>query len=260
MLATFFGQTFEAHDLIVVLLLIVLEGTLSVDNALVLGLLARRLPEDQRPKALTYGLVGAFVFRFMALALATFLLKWTFFKLLGGGYLLYVAVKHFFFEEKSDHHHPDASAVNTGVAKAALGKFWPTVAVIELTDLAFAVDSIVAAIGVVGPPPKDHPAEALHPKLWVVLTGGFIGVVLMRYAAVLFIKLLDRFPRFEMAAYLLVLLIALKLIIDYAAHALGWDAVNFHDPHSIAFWAFWVLMIVCFCVGFIGRKKENSPV
>ena len=260
MVAAFFSQTFEAHDLVVVLLLIVLEGTLSVDNALVLGLLARRLPEEQRSKALTYGLVGAFVFRFMALALATFLLKWTFFKLLGGGYLLYVAVKHFFFEEKSDHHHPDASAANTGVAKAALGKFWPTVAVIELTDLAFAVDSIVAAIGVVGPPPKDHPLEALHPKLWVVLTGGFIGVVLMRYAAVLFIKLLDRFPRFEMAAYLLVLLIALKLIIDYAAHTLGWDAVNFHDPHSISFWAFWVLMIVCFCVGFIGRKTENSPV
>jgi YkoY family integral membrane protein len=259
MLAEFFGQTFEAHDLIVVLLLIVLEGTLSVDNALVLGLLARRLPEEQRTKALTYGLVGAFVFRFIALALATFLLKWTLFKLLGGAYLLYVAVKHFFFEEKEDHHHPHLP--ESGVVKSAKGKFWPTVLVIELTDLAFAVDSIVAAIGVVGPPPADHAADALHPKLWVVLTGGFIGVVLMRYAATLFIKLLDRFPRFETAAYLLVTLIALKLIIDYAAHAAGWQEINFHSVRSPAFWAFWVSMIVCFCVGFIGGKpKENVAV
>lgn len=256
MLAEFLGQTFEAHDLIVVLLLIVLEGTLSVDNALVLGLLARRLPENQRAKALTYGLIGAFVFRFAALALATFLLKWTLFKLLGGLYLLYVAVNHFFFEKKEDHHHPhlpEGSAI-----QAAKGKFWPTVMVIELTDLAFAVDSIVAAIGVVGPPPAGHEADAIHPKLWVVLLGGFIGVVLMRYAATLFIKLLDRFPRFETAAYLLVTLIAVKLIVDYVAHLAHWDWVNFHSVRSPAFWAFWVSMIVCFCIGFVGGKpKEN---
>src|SRR3954471_17001451 len=117
-----FGQTFELHDLAIIGLLVVLEGVLSIDNALVLGLLARRLPEHQRTKALTYGLIGAFVFRFMALALATFLLKWTLFKLLGGGYLLYVAVKHFFFEEPEDHHHPHEP--NSPVAKAAKGKFW----------------------------------------------------------------------------------------------------------------------------------------
>ena len=256
MLAFMFGQTFSSHDLAIVLLLIVLEGTLSVDNALVLGLLAKRLPEDQRQKALTYGLIGAFAFRFAALALATFLLKWTLFKLVGGLYLLYVAIHHFI---ENRHGHDEPHAPQSGVAKAARGKFWPTVAVIELTDLAFAVDSIVAAIGVVGPPPKNLPADSLHPKLWVVLLGGFIGVVLMRYAAVLFIKLLDRFPRFEVAAYLLVTLIGLKLVVDYAAHLAHWDRVNFHSIHSPAFWVFWVLMIVFFCVGFLGKKPPPPP-
>ena len=253
MVAFMFGQTFEAHDLVVVMLLIVLEGTLSVDNALVLGLLAKRLPEHQRQKALTYGLIGAFVFRFVALALATFLLKWTLFKLLGGLYLLYVAIKHFI--ESRSGHQEQAHLPEGGAMRAAVGKFWPTVVVIELTDLAFAVDSIVAAIGVVGPPPTGLPADSLHPKLWVVLLGGFIGVVLMRYAAVLFIKLLDRFPRFEVAAYLLVLLIGLKLVMDYVAHLVHWDWVNFHSVKSPAFWTFWVLMIVFFCVGFLGGKK-----
>src|SRR4051794_34614639 len=90
-----FGQTFDPHDLAIIGLLIVLEGVLSIDNALVLGLLAKRLPKQQQSHALTYGLIGAFVFRFVAIATATFLLKWTVFKLLGGGYLIYVALKHF---------------------------------------------------------------------------------------------------------------------------------------------------------------------
>src|ERR671914_2178504 len=93
-----FGQTFETHDLAIIVLLVVLEGVLSIDNALVLGLLAKRLPKHQQKRALTYGLVGAFVFRFIAIATATFLIKLPIMKLLGGGYLIYVAVKHFFFE------------------------------------------------------------------------------------------------------------------------------------------------------------------
>src|SRR5215212_218423 len=110
-----FGQTFEPHDLAVIALLIVLEGVLSIDNALVLGLLARRLPEHQRKKALTYGLIGAFVFRFIAIATATFLLKWTVFKLLGGGYLVYVAAKYFFFESgEDDEHKPHIELDDTG--------------------------------------------------------------------------------------------------------------------------------------------------
>ena len=58
-----FGQTFQPRDLLIVLLLVVLEGVLSIDNALVLGLLAMRLDKHHQGRALTYGLVGAFVFR-----------------------------------------------------------------------------------------------------------------------------------------------------------------------------------------------------
>src|SRR4051794_4841373 len=95
-----FGQTFEPHDLIVIGVLIVLEGVLSLDNALVLGLLARRLPKHLRPRALTYGLIGAFVFRVVAICLAGFLLKWELPKLLGGLYLLWVAGKYFFHDSR----------------------------------------------------------------------------------------------------------------------------------------------------------------
>jgi YkoY family integral membrane protein len=302
---TMFGQTFETHDLAIIGLLIILEGVLSIDNALVLGLLAKRLPKHQQKRALTYGLIGAFVFRLLAIAMASILLKAPIFKLIGGGYLIYVAVKHFFFESRDpekEHIKLDASGHpiliddTTGealsqteeereiisrtpaptevleriVKSRAHAAFWPTVFVIEMTDIAFAVDSIIAAIGVVGAPPLDHPANPTHPnhdptlghpKLWVVILGGFLGVILMRFAAVLFIKLLDRFPRFETAAYLLVIVIGLKLCIDWAGNKYFATPerphpVDFHSPSSIAFWVFWIAMLASFAIGFIPKKKS----
>ena len=279
-----FGQSFESHDLIIIALLIVLEGVLSIDNALVLGLLARRLPREQQGKALTYGLVGAFAFRFIAIATAAFLLKWTIFKLLGGAYLVWVSVKHFFLERRADEPEqvkvgsdglpelldpqtgkplaPDDAAaarspINLPTRGAAVG-FWSTVFVIELTDIAFAVDSIVAAIGVVGPAPLNSADDAPHPKLWVVLIGGFLGVVLMRFAAVLFIRLLGKFPRFETSAYLLVIVIGAKLVVDWAANSRAHPhRINFHNISHPEFWVFWILMLVCFAIGFIPTRAKS---
>lgn len=270
-----FGQTFAPSDIATIGLLIVLEGVLSIDNALVLGILAKRLPKKLQSRALTYGLVGAFVFRLIAIGTATFLLKWHIVKLLGGAYLIYIAIKHFFFEshdeEKHDHIATDEekeAALEPGVkvlayehpsqaAIKAVAKFWPTVLVIELTDIAFAVDSILAAIGVVGGPSTEHRGvDAVHDKLWVILTGGMLGVILMRYAAVLFIKLLERFPRFETAAYLLVIAIGAKLLVDWGFNSEQHHRVNFHDSGSIAFWIFWVVMVACFSVGFLPAREK----
>jgi YkoY family integral membrane protein len=292
-----FGQTFEFRDLIVIGVLVVLEGVLSIDNALVLGLLARRLPRFLQRRALTYGLAGAIGFRSAAVIAASWLLHWHWVKLVGGAYLLWVAVKHFLLEsdenpdeklavgpdgrpilveestgrplteEQVDEeiydqtHGRGAGWIDYAQARNAHSlSFWMAVGAIELTDIAFAVDSIVAAIGVVGPPPPGR----RHPKLWVVIVGGMLGVALMRFAAVLFIRLLERFPRFETSAYLLVTVIGAKLIVDYLlntpAHPDRWDV---HDPSELAFWLFWGLMLVCFLIGFLPsrqRKGEPAPV
>lgn len=290
-----FGQVFDVTDIATVLLLVVLEGVMSIDNALVLGMLARRLPKSQRPRALTYGLVGAFVFRLISIATAQFLLNWLIVKLLGGLYLLWVAGKYFFFEAHSEPDEevveapdgelslvdangqplsPEAAEIELqaraqspvpaldepaapGTPKGMYPNFWLTVLSIEMTDIAFAVDSIVAAIGVVGPAPKGH--TGLHPKLWVVLTGGFLGVILMRYAATVFIKLLEKFPRFEIAAYLLVAVIGGKLFVDWTFNTKEHPhAVDFHSPGHPAFWIFWGSMLGCFLIGFIPRKKSRA--
>ena len=211
-------------------------------------------------------------------------------KLLGGGYLVYIAVKHLFFESKEHTHEkmaigpdgqpilvdekgepvegepgePEIRSRTPGPVPKIAGepvdstgtsgtKFWSTVGVIELTDIAFAVDSILAAIALVGPAPEGM----THPKLWVVITGGMLGVILMRFAAVVFIKLLEKFPRFETAAYLLVAVIGGKLLVDWYFNVPGEEhpRVDFHSPGSMAFWVFWLLMVACFLVGFIPQKK-----
>lgn len=277
--ARLFGQTFEFHDLAIVALLVVLEAVLSIDNALVLGLLAKRLPKHLQSKALTFGLIGAFIFRIAAIVTAGFLLRWTFAKFLGGAYLIYVAVAHFFTSAEADDDatvalgpdgQPQLIHASTGepvapagpvITKTKSGKplsvhsvrFWKAVLVIELTDIAFAVDSIVAAMGLIGQ--QQASDTGAHDKLWIVVAGGMLGVILMRFAAVLFIKLLERFPRFETAAYLLVIVIGVKLLIDWWYNTPQTpDRVNFHSLQSPAFWIFWIVMIVSFTVGFLPRR------
>src|SRR5258707_15068632 len=75
--ARIFGQSFEFHDILIAALLVVLEAVLSIDNALVLGLLAKRLPKHLQSKALTFGLIGALFFRILAIVTAASLLPWT---------------------------------------------------------------------------------------------------------------------------------------------------------------------------------------
>src|SRR4051794_6161833 len=151
----FFGQKAELHDIVVIALLVVLEGVLSIDNALVLGLLAKRVPKRLQGRALTYGLVGALIFRMAAIGAANWLLQWTWAKLLGGAYLVYVALKHFVFgegQQASPDELPEERVFSkTGKEITATSMaFWYTVIVIELTDIAFAIDSILAAIALVG--------------------------------------------------------------------------------------------------------------
>src|SRR5687768_11446213 len=174
-----YGQTFDQQDIATVALLIVLEGVLSIDNALVLALLAKRLPKHQQARALTYGLAGEFIFRFIAIGTASYLLRWRIVKLVGGAYLLWIALKHL-LSKRSEHDRVTLGSDQSPMlvdeitgrelsqeereeelkARLALPVepshypgFWSTVALIEITDIAFAIDSILAAIAVVGSAP-----------------------------------------------------------------------------------------------------------
>jgi len=113
-----------------------------------------------------------------------------------------------------------------------------------LSDILFAIDSILTAV-------------ALSKKLWVVITGGLLGMIAMRIAAGLFVRILERFPRFEPTAYLLVFLVGVKLLTEGIQTEFGLSGVDFHDPHSPAFWAFWAAMLASFVSGFLPARRRN---
>jgi len=185
-------QAIQAIDLATIFMLAALEGILSVDNALVLAILVRGLPKHQQKRALAYGIFGAFFFRIVALLLAAYLMRLVIFKIIGGAYLLYLAMKHMFFFYKEEAHQP---------TKAVTGNFWRTVAVVELTDIAFSIDSITTAV-------------AMSNKLVIVWIGGILGIVSLRLAAGYFVRILEKLPKLEDLAYQLIFFIGIKLTLE----------------------------------------------
>jgi YkoY family integral membrane protein len=227
------------NDLVTIGFLVFLEGVLSIDNALVLALLVKPLPKEMQKKALTYGLVGAVVFRILAISMATFLMQWEWVKFVGGAYLLYLSVKYLIDKRKDEEKEAKAPV-------SAQRAFWMTVVIVELTDVMFAIDSILTAV-------------ALTRKVWVVVTGGVIGLLAMRFAASVFIRLLDKFPRFEPTAYLLVAIVGLKLLVEGFAKELKIEGVNFHSPGTASFWIFWGAMALSLLFGFTKPRKKGGP-
>lgn len=231
-------MTFEPtlQDFFTIGFLVFLEGVLSIDNALVLALTVRPLPEELRHRALSYGIIGAILFRLLAIAAAAWLMHWEWVKFLGGAYLVYLPIKY-----AADRR--DDEARQAKYARSRERAFWMTVFVVELTDILFAVDSILTAV-------------AMSKKLWVIVTGGILGMLAMRVAAGFFTKLLERFPRFEPSAYLLVLLIGLKLLVEGSRAEFQWPpGVDFHSPSSPAFWVFWIAMAAAFGYGFFPKGR-----
>lgn len=192
-----FGQTFDPSDLASVAFLVLLEGLLSADNALVLAILVKHLPRLEQRKALLYGLGGALVFRLVAILFAAVVLRQWWLQAVGALYLLYLPARHF-------HRASQPYAV-----RSSGGGLWQTVVAVELTDIAFALDSILAGIGFI-----SQPGTGLNvSKIWVVYLGAVLGIVLLRFAAGLFVRLLDRYPRLDHVAYVLVGWIGAKLAL-----------------------------------------------
>lgn len=201
---------------VVFLILIVLEGLLSADNALVLAILVKPLPEDHQKKALLYGLVGAFVLRFSALFFISYLANVWQAQAIGALYLLYIAIKNL-LSNSDDTPKADSSAATP----AKEPSFWGTVVKVELTDIAFAIDSILAAVAMAISLPPTGWGHIGGLDAWIFLVifcGGFAGLIIMRFAAMLFIKILQKRPGLEKAAFLIVGWVGIKLVITTLAH------------------------------------------
>ena len=183
----------------IILSLIILEGLLSSDNALVLAIIVAHLPKRQQKKALFYGIGGAYFFRFLAIGLGTYLIRIWWIKILGGLYLLYLVGK--FVKDKISECDKEDEAC--GIHKGLLA----TIITVELMDISFSVDSITAAFGV-------------SEKIWVLFLGGILGITMMRSIAKLFVSLINKISELETTAYILITVVGVKMIVSTMGYTL----------------------------------------
>ena len=214
-------------------MLVALEGLLSADNAMVLAVLVLGLPKAEQKKALQYGIIGAFGFRVLAILLAAYLIQMKVVMLIGAAYLLYLPYHHFAAHgDVTDRRQPKKAQPWLG-----LSAFWATVVKVELTDIVFAIDSILVAV-------------AMSNKLWVIITGGILGVIAMRLVIGQLLVLVNRFPPLVDGAFVIIAWVGIKLLLEYL-HTIGWV------PFEIPKWFSLGLVGVIFVIAFVYAKWQG---
>lgn len=234
----------SGKDWLVILTLIVMECLLSVDNAVVLAAQTKVLPDKvQQEKSLFYGMWGAYVFRFVVIGIGTYLINFWEIKLAGSLYLFYLAFKFFFGKRHPQKQQPKAKAAKEPTAfhtkaksKHLLSLFWRTVISIEAMDIVFSIDSVLAALAI-----SSNPV--------VVLIGGMIGILCMRGVAEVIIKLMDIIPELQPMAYVLIVIIALKLLMSL-------PPINYELSNTTFAAIVFSVLVLTIAYHFLRRKKH----
>lgn len=214
-----------SETVFVIIQLIFLEGILSIDNAAVLGAMVSVLPANdpipwpralafmnrwgdrvlggQRAAALKVGLLGAYLGRGLMLFLATFIVRNPWLRILGAAYLFKLAISHL-----GRDHVVEGAEEEHRARDLSEKTFWGVVIAVEMADLAFSLDNVVAAV-------------ALSNRFWVIMLGVALGILTMRFAAQIFTLMIDREPVLVPTAYILVFNISAELLISDLAPYFG---------------------------------------
>lgn len=227
----------------VILSLIVIEGLLSVDNALAIAAMASHLPGRQKTMALRLGIIGAYLFRGLALAAAAWILETPVVMWLGAAYLVYLMSEHF-----TGAGDEDSDGLPDGPNTRG---FFATIVAIEVMDLSLSVDNVVAA-------------AALDRRLWVVCTGVFIGILALRFVAGACIRLIDKFPILEHAAFLLIgfvgFILVGELLMDYL-YPFKTDEGTPGHYHLNSLWKFLgISLILALCIWYDKSPSVKSTL
>lgn len=197
--------------LLIILNLVIVESLLSVDNAAVLATMVMDLPYNQRSRALRYGILGAYIFRGICLLFASLLVQLWWLKPLGGAYLLFLSGRFWVLKYLSGKQNEEEQEGLESVKENSKlynmflrllgGQFWATVIFVELMDLAFSIDNVLAAV-------------AFTDNINLIIIGVFIGILSMRFVAGGFVKLLETYPFLESIAFLVIGILGLKLCLS----------------------------------------------
>ena len=215
-------------EVLIFLNILILEKVLSIDNAAVLATMVKELPKPQQKKALTYGIVGAYLFRGLALLFASILIKLVWLKVVGGLYLMYLAYNA--LSSKVEEGGESKMSINIPFLSA----LWSTIVAIEMMDLVFSIDNVFAAV-------------AFTPNLWLICGGVFVGILAMRFATTKFVKVLEKNPILERVAYWVIGALGLKLVSSYWLHDLNTESIDA---------VFSILTLLAFIIPLIIKTKK----
>ena len=183
MLTTLSDPIFLTSLLQIVIINILLGG----DNAVVIALACRRLPEAQRRKAILGGVAGAVVLRILLLFVASYVLGWPLLKVVGGVLLLWIGIKLLVPED-------DEADVKAGTT---LGQ---AICIIMVADVVMSLDNVIAVAG------------AAQGHLGLAVTGVLISIPIIIFGSQIILRLMERFRWLVMAGAALLGWIAGKLI------------------------------------------------
>ena len=206
--------------IVIIVQLIFLEMILSIDNAAVMGAMVSHLSDhkpitwpkglsrfqkvldklmgNQRTAALRVGLFGAYFGRGLMLLLASVIIRNPWLKVIGSLYLIRLAMD----DLGAPGHEGSEEASMQSLKKQG---FWMTVLNLNLMDMAFSLDNVVAAV-------------SLSSNILVVILGVGIGILVIRYAAGIFSYIVEKEPVLKDAAYVLVLNIGIEILLEEFAH------------------------------------------
>lgn len=204
---------------IVLINIVLLEVILSIDNAAVMATMVKKLPQELQKKALTYGIIGAYFFRGLALVFASLLLSISWLKIVGGLYLFYIGVKSLYTKSEEE-------------VKSSSHSFWGAVLSIEIMDLVFSIDNVLAAV-------------SFTKNFNLILLGVFVGILGIRFATSKFINIINQNPQIEKIAYVVVSSLGLKLVLSYFFPILNKEPVDL---------IFSILTLVAFILPLITKK------
>lgn len=181
------------YSILVILNIVFIEGILSIDNAAVLATMITNMNKHDRKKAFKYGIIGAYIFRGLSLIFTTFLLKIKWLKLIGGLYLLFIGIKFFLIKKIN---------IKKKISYKLFDNLWIKILYIELIDLSFSIDNIIAA-------------NAISNNLLLIFLGVFIGILTMRFITNIFLILIQKYPNIQNYAFLIIIILGIKMIISY---------------------------------------------
>ncbi|MBE7106645.1 YjbE family putative metal transport protein [Bacillus cereus] len=151
--------------------IVIIDLVIAGDNAIVIGLIAKKLPKKQQKKAIFWGTVGAVIIRTLATLIAVWLLKIPGLLLVGGILVIWIAFKLVALTE-----NPEEKNVTSK------NSLWTAIRAIIIADIVISLDNVLAVAG------------ASHGSFLLVFLGLLISIPIVIFGSSLFIIFVDRFP------------------------------------------------------------------